>query len=164
MELSEYVAALQEELTAITRVAGEDAARVAALITHTLEPSVRLTLLEVLSAAAADITSRLDGPVVELRLSGGEPAFVVEQTPDIPAAPAPAPPEAEPDDTGLARVTLRLPESLKARVEDAAAQAGVSVNNWLVQAAKQALDGPRNRPAPPFRPGIGQRITGFARS
>src|SRR6266700_7242803 len=147
MELSEYVAMLRGELAAITRVAGEDAARAAELMTHALEPSVRLTLLEVLSAAAADITSRLDGAVVEVRLAGGEPSFVVQQAPDVPPEPPAPAGDGEADDTGLARVTLRLPESVKARVETAAAEAGVSVNTWLAKAARRALDAPGGRTA-----------------
>ena len=80
MELSEYIEAMHRELASITRVAGEEAARAADMVAQALDPSVRLTLLEVLSAAAAEITEELDGTVVEVRLSGGEPSFVVQAT------------------------------------------------------------------------------------
>ena len=85
--------------------------------------------------------------MVEVRLADGEPAFVVTTAPpereyDEPAA-APAA-EGEP---GTARLTLRLPDSLKARVEAAAARDGVSVNTWLVRAAGRSLETPRPRPA-----------------
>jgi hypothetical protein len=72
-----------------------------------------------------------------------------------PAAPSPAAEEAD----GTARITLRLPESVKARTEDAASREGVSVNSWLVRAVVQALD-------TAGRPGsarVGRRITGYAR-
>lgn len=164
MELSEYVAALRAELTSITQVAGEDATRSAALLAGALEPSVRLTLLDVLSAAAAEITSRLGDTVVEVRLAGGEPSFVVQAR--VPEAPGPEPPAAaeEPPDAGQARVTLRLPESLKSRVEAAAAAEEVSVNTWLSRVIRRALDAPGAGPSsPPYR-GPGRRITGFARS
>ena len=59
MELSEYVEKLRGELTSITRFAGEDVARAAELLTETLESSVRLTLLDVLSTAAASAASGL---------------------------------------------------------------------------------------------------------
>ncbi len=162
MELSEFVGKLRGELASITRFAGEDVARAAELLTEALDSSVRLILLDVLSAAAADITARLGDTVVEVRLADGEPAFVVTTAPpeaeyDEPAAP---PADGEP---GTARQTLRLPDSLKARIEAAAARDGVSVNTWLVRAAGRSLEGPA-RGRQTGRWGPGQRITGFARS
>ncbi|SRR6266568_2768364 len=161
MELSEYVTMLRGELASITRVAGEDVARSAEMISQALESSVRLTLLDVLTAAAAEITSRLDDAVVEVRLAGGEASFVVQATaPSEPDEPGPA----DADDAGVARVTLRLSENVKSSIDAAAAADGVSVNTWLVRAARRALDAPTGRTTSPFRRGLGQRITGTARS
>lgn len=165
MELSSYVEELRRELGTLTKFASEDVVRVADQLAGALDSSVRLTLLDVLTAAAAEITTRLDETVIDVRLSGGEPEFVVTVVPDEPAAAQP--PAAEPaDDAGTARVTLRLPESVKARVEAQAAADGLSVNTWLVHAAIRALDGgsgsgQRSRGGS-F--GIGQRISGYARS
>ncbi len=39
---------------------------------------------------------------------------------------------------GVDGITLRLPESLKARAEEAAAASGTSLNTWLVQAVRAA--------------------------
>jgi hypothetical protein len=169
MDMSEYVATLRRELATITRFAGEDVSRAAEMLTEAMDSSVRLTLLEVLSAAAAEITTRLDDAVIEVRLAGSDADFVVTMTNDEPfqppAPPAPpAPPGGEaPDD--MARVTLRLSEPLKARVEAAAGVAGVSVNAWLVRAISQALDTPpgRERSGRSRGGGPGQRYTGFAR-
>jgi HicB-like protein involved in pilus formation len=167
MELSEYAASLRAELAAITRVAGEDVSRAAELLTGALEPSIRLTLLDVLSAAAAEITDRLEDTVVEVRLAGGDPSFVVQTSgPEVPAPPGPPTPPgapAEPADDGTARVTLRLQESLKARVEAAAASEGVSVNTWLTRAIRRGLEAPVGGTPQPPRRGPGRRITGFAR-
>ena len=162
MELSDYVGKLRGELTSITRFAGEDVSRAAELLTEALDSSVRLILLDVLSAAAADITARLGDTVVEVRLADGEPAFVVTTAPpereyDGPAAAA----EGEP---GTARLTLRLSESLKARVEAAAAREGTSVNTWLVHAASRSLETPARGRQATGRWAPGQRITGYARS
>jgi HicB family len=161
MDLSDYVATLRRELATITRFAGDDVARAAEMLTEAMESSVRLTLLEVLSAAAAEITTRLDDAVIEVRLSGGDADFVVTLTGDEPAdGPAePAPSEASDD---MTRVTLRLSEPLKARVETSAATAGVSVNAWLIRAIGQALDAPTGRSSR-SRSGLGQRYTGYAR-
>lgn len=168
MDLSEYVAALRGEMTTITRFAGEDVARAAEMLTDAMESSVRLTLLEALSAAAAEITTRLDDAVVDVRLAGSDADFVVTMTNDEPYQPPappvpPTPPGGEgPDD--MARVTLRLSEPLKARVEAAAGEAGVSVNAWLIRAISQALDTPPGRErSGRSRSGPGQRYTGFAR-
>ena len=62
----------------------------------------------------------------------------------------------------MARVTLRLSEPLKARVEASASAAGVSVNAWLIRAISQALDPAAARPGR-GRTGVGQRFTGYAR-
>lgn len=167
MEMSEYVAVLRKELATITRFADEDVTRAAEMLTEAMESSVRLTLLEVLSAAAAEITTRLDDAVIEVRLAGGDPDFVVTMTADEPAD-QPGEPSAAGEAAGsddMARVTLRIAEPLKARVDATAAAAGVSVNTWLIRAISQALDtsggrGSRTRKVP----GVGQRFTGYARS
>jgi len=164
MDLSEYAESLRRELLAITRFAGEDVARAAELLAESLDSSVRLALLDVLSAAAEEITASLDGAVVDVRLSGMAPEFVVTLHQDRAAEPAPEPTDTG-DDASQARITLRLPESLKTRVESAAGASGVSVNAWLVRAVTKSLEtppggGPWAKPRPP----IGHRYTGFARS
>jgi hypothetical protein len=170
MDLTEYAESLRRELTSITRFAGEDIARAAEMLAETLDSSVRLALLDVLSAAADEITARLDGATIDVRLSGTEPEFVVNMTrptddnqPDGGGDVA--------DEAGSSRITLRLSDALKSKVEAAAASAGMSVNAWLVRAISRSLDssssGPKLRPpfpSPPAgRPG-GKRFTGFARS
>jgi hypothetical protein len=168
MDLSEYAESLRRELTSITRFAGEDIARAAEMISETLDSSVRLALLDVLSAAADEITADLDGATIEVRLTGTQPEFVVTVAH---SADDTGPESGDPgEDAGSARVTLRLSESLKARVEAAAVAGGMSVNAWLVRAISRALEptpgGPRPRsaPPPPGRKGLGKRYTGFARS
>ena len=168
MELSDYVGSLRKDLASITRFAGDDIARAAEMLAESLDSSVRLTLLDVLSAAAEEITTSLEDTVIDVRLSSGEPEFVVTNTamhePDEPAEQGYADVS---DDAGTARVTLRLAESLKARIEAEAATAGLSVNTWLVHAAIRALStgdpGAPPRPPRPPRIGVGQRITGYAR-
>jgi HicB family len=164
MELSPYVEGLRRELGSLTRFASDDVIEVAGKLAEALDASVRLTLLEVLSAAAAEITTRLDDAVIDVRLSAGEPEFVITTVPqhaDQPPAPAA---DASADDTGTARVTLRLSEALKARVEVQAAADGLSVNSWLAHAATRALEGSGTGRGQRSHSGIGQRITGYARS
>jgi hypothetical protein len=169
MDLSEYAESLRRELTSITRFAGEDIARAAEMLSETLDSSVRLALLDVLSAAADEITASLDGATIDVRLSGTEPQFVVTTTRPVDDPIAESGDTAE--DGGSSRITLRLSEGLKTRVEASAVSAGMSVNAWLVRAISRALDGssggakarpPFPPPPPPGRPG--KRFTGFARS
>ena len=163
MDLNEYTERLRQEVASVTRFGGEEFARTAEMLADALESSVRLTLLEVLSAAAAEITTRLDGAVIDVRLSGGEPEFVVSTTagepPDEPAGPAPG--DAPGD---MTRITLRLPGQLKAEVEAAAGAAGVSVNVWLVRNVIRELHEPGRGSSRGKRgPGPGSRFTGYAR-
>jgi hypothetical protein len=167
MDLSEYAESLRRELTSITRFAGEDIARAAEMLAETLDSSVRLALLDVLSAAADEITASLDGATVDVRLSGTQPEFVVNMTHAAEDSFTEATDAT--DEAGSTRITLRLSEGLKGRVEAAAVSGGMSVNAWLVRAISRALDGSSGgtKPRPPFPPPPGRpgkRFTGFARS
>ena len=84
--------------------------------------------------------------------------------PPGPPPPGPPPPPPPPDSGDLARITLRLPEPLKAQVERAAAAEGISVNAWLVRAIANAVAG--GGPVPPTggRGSLGRRFTGFAQA
>lgn len=160
MELSPYVEGLRRELASLTRFAPPEVAKLAEQLADALDSSVRLTLLEVLSAAAAEITEQLDAAVIDVRLSGGEPEFVI-------TAVHPQHDEPTIDEAGTARVTLRLSEGLKVKIEAQAAASGQSVNAWLAHAAIRALEtAGQGPPAGPqrSRTGPGHRITGYARS
>jgi HicB family len=157
MDLSPYLESLRRDLTAAAAPGGEQVAHTAELLSTALDASARLCLIEVLADATAEITTKLDGPLVEVRIRGREVDLVVSQ-PEMPA-PAPTPPPVA-DSGDLARLTLRLPEPLKEAVERAAAAEGVSVNAWLVRAASLALQGP----PPPPRSSFGRSFTGYAQA
>jgi HicB family len=160
MDLTPYIDGLRRDLLAAAAAGTEETRRTAGLLAEAMEPAARMAILDALSAATADVTAALHDVTVEIRMHGREPRIsvdAVEPEPE-PADEAPAPPPAEGDD-GTARVTLRLPESVKARAEEAAARAGISVNSWLVRAVTRALDGPQDG----RRSGPGRRIVGYAR-
>lgn len=165
MDLTRYVETLRRELSVAAEAGGDEARALAERLSAPLEPAVRLMLLDALSAATDEITRELAPGSVEVRLRSGEPEFVVT-APAPPAAeppepPAPPPPP-DPDDAATARINLRLPEHLKAAVEQAAARERLSVNAWLVRvvAAAVADDGPnRSR----HRRGVGESYTGWVR-
>jgi HicB family len=150
MQLEPHVDALRAELAALADLGSEEAAAVAEQLGRALSSTLGLRLLEVLSEAALEVNAQLPGGHVEVRLAGQEPSLVyVEDEAATPAA-------AAADDGLNARITLRLPDSLKASVEAAASADGVSVNTWLVRALGRALAGSVAR--------VGNRLTGYGRS
>ena len=158
MDLSKYVEALRADVTAAAAVGGPEVARAAELVADALDASLRLVILDILTDTANDLTAALDGPTVEVRMRGREPELVLSGP-----APEPAPAAVPIEDEGTARLTLRLPETLKARAEQAAAAEGLSVNNWLVKAVVRALE-PGSSFAINFGGSGPRRITGYGRA
>ncbi|NMO54260.1 ribbon-helix-helix protein, CopG family [Actinoplanes sp. TBRC 11911] len=155
MDLTTYVGNLGREFATLAEAGGADARALVERLTGSLESAIRMTLLDALSAAADEITRDLAPGSVELRLRGRDPSFVVTLPAAEPVAVAEAP---APDDSDLAiaedgpaaRINVRLPEPLKASIEQAAAKEGRSVNAWLVRAAAAGLQRSEReqRPAP----------------
>ncbi|WKN48261.1 toxin-antitoxin system HicB family antitoxin [Nocardioides sp. Arc9.136] len=154
MDITPYVESLRRDLLAAAEAAGPEARQAAERLTFALDPAARLALMEAVSQAAAEITAEMPAGSVDVRLSGRDLDFVVDSTPPAPAlAPAaPAAPgasgvsagpgapetDAEPEDDSVARITLRLPESVKTRAEELAARSGQSLNTWLVGVVRGA--------------------------
>lgn len=169
MDLGPYVENIHRQLAAAAEAGGDDARVLAERLMAPLDAAIRLTLQDVLAAAAEQITCELAPGSVELRLRGRDPEFVVTPPPvdlpvDDPVEISGPPPGPNGPEGPVARVNLRLPEHLKTRVEQAAGSEGLSVNSWLVRAAASALersDPTRHRDR---RPGQGtQRYTGWVR-
>jgi hypothetical protein len=171
MDLLVYVENLQRQLAVAADAGGEDARALAERLTAPLDAALRLTLLEVLAEAAQEITCDLAPGSVELRLRGRDPEFVVTPPPIDASDDGPAdgvrvgpPVSVEGDEGAMSRINLRMPDQLKARIEQAAAGEGLSVNAWLVRAAAAALE--RTDPGPRRQRSAGQgvqRYTGWAR-
>ncbi|MER7457072.1 toxin-antitoxin system HicB family antitoxin [Micromonospora sp. NPDC126480] len=138
MNLAPYLAELDAALTRTAAAGNDETRRIAELLAAALEPAARLALLTALSDLAAEVTERLAGPVVEVRLDGRDVAVVVSDLPEV-EEPTPEPPT--PEASGeTSRVTLRLPEELKVRAEEAAAAQGASLNTWLVRSVQESLE------------------------
>ncbi|TYL49793.1 toxin-antitoxin system HicB family antitoxin [Nocardioides sp. BGMRC 2183] len=118
--------------------AGPEAREIADRLGFALDPAARLAMMEAISQAAAEITAAMPSGGVDVRLDGRDLDFAVHApTPETPPESAPA--ATQPVDEGdLARVSLRIPESVKARAEEAAAAAGQSLNTWLVSVVRAA--------------------------
>ena len=151
MQIDGYVQAVREDLARVAAVGDETTARAAELLAVALESSLGRRLQEALAEAALELSGQLEEGRVEVRVAGGDPELVyVSETVPVQA-------EAT-DEASSARITLRLPESLKSRLEAAAAASGLSVNAWLVQALTRAVE-PR-----PASGGHRRRLTGYGRS
>lgn len=153
MELSPITEAIRADL-AVAAELGDEAVRDAAdRLGRALESALRVRLLDALAQAARELESQLGEGTIELRLVGDSAELAVTRSP----AAEPPPPAAEEAET--ARITLRLPEGIKQRAEQAAAAEGLSTNAWLVRAVSSALD---RRTTVQIR--VGQRLRGFAES
>jgi FAD/FMN-containing dehydrogenase len=161
MDISGYVDRLRADLVAAAASGGEAMVDAAERLVTTLDAAVRMALLEALSDAAAEISAELDGGAVEVRLKGRDPQFVVIPPPAAAAAGDAAEADVEDEADGVTvRITLRLPENVKQRVEEAATRSRQSLNTWLVEAARAAA----REPASPREWRVsGQRLSGWAR-
>ncbi len=164
MQIDTHVHPVQEQLRAAAALGDERTQQIAEALAGAATAAVRLAILNALAQATVEINSALlDCPStrsVALHLDGDEVLMSVS-----------APPEehvAAQEGDATARISLRLPERLKADVEQAASQESISVNTWLVRAARNGLTSNRSGRAdsagrgdwaPPGRGG--HRITGW---
>ncbi len=167
MLLSSYIESIQSDLRAAAALGGSEVSETAELLATALESAARLSLLEALADASAEITTTLESTSVEARLRGREVDFIVEEADHALAAPKPT--ETSPTDQSgdVARISLRLPESLKEALEKAAGAENISVNSWLVGAISAAVDdgtGSSRSRARTGRARFGKRLTGYARA
>ena len=180
MDITPFLEGLRRDLASAADAAGPDGRAAADRMLLALEPALRLSLMEALSQAAAEITAELPDAIVEVRLRGRDPELVVDRTeptqPIQASAPAPtsdAEDEVEEDGT-IARVTLRIPESVKNKAEELAGRSGHSLNGWIVTVlraatSQRAVNVDIDLSSIPFfddrgpRPGRGnRRMTGWA--
>jgi hypothetical protein len=178
MDITPYVDHLRRDLAAAAEGAGEELRAAAERLGFALDPAARLALMEAISQACAEITAEMPAGGVGVRLDGRDLAFVVDlaavEPPEAPTPPTPPTPPAPPappsppedDEKGTARITLRMPEAVKARAEEAAAVAGQSLNTWLVTVVRNATRGDADQTPPGAPPGAAahrspRRMTGW---
>ncbi len=101
-----------------------------------LGPAARQLALELAEQAATEVAAQLPDHEVDVVLRDGEPALAVREPQAAPAAH---------DEDYEARITLRLPPSLKTVVEESAGTTGDSVNTWVVKALSSMAGRPARR-------------------
>ena len=162
MELAPYVTDLQRQLLEAAETGSDDTRAAAERLAAGLDAAARLVLLDVLSAAAGEITRDLAPGSVDLRLRGREVDFVVTAPTAEPEGDDGSAASVDLDDVSTSRTTLRLPDALKARVDEAALADGLSVNTWLVRAIAAAVQ-PKQRRSAQRTLRTGDNFAGWAR-
>src|SRR5919108_4063346 len=148
MQLAPHVEALLSDVADIAAVGDEATAEAARRLSVALRSAAGLRFLDALTEATLELSAQLSSGHVEVRLAGQDPSLVyVEEGTDV---------ESAPEEGLTARITLRLPEGLKAGIEASAAREGLSVNAWIVRALSRSTGSTSRR-------GPGSRLTGFAR-
>ncbi|WP_028051004.1 toxin-antitoxin system HicB family antitoxin [Cellulomonas sp. URHD0024] len=160
MDLGQHITDLQRQLVEAAENGTEETRVVAERLAAGLDAATRLVMLDVLSAALSEITRDLAPGSVELRLRGREVEFVVAQA--TTEAEGDELQSVDLDDVSTSRTTLRLPDALKAKVDEAAAADGLSVNTWLVRAVAAALQ-PKQRRSTQRTLRTGDNFAGWAR-
>ena len=129
MKMSLVVEGLRSDALAVGELGDEAVAEVAERIAAVLGRSASSRILDLLSDVAAELSAELPEGRVEIHLVGDdvELAYVDE-----------GPATAESDAELSARITLRLSDQLKARVEESATREGISVNGWVLRALERA--------------------------
>ncbi len=148
MQLTAHIDALLADLAMTAELGDENVALAAERLSEALRGSARLRLLDLLSEVTLEISGQLPAGHLEVRLVGQEPSLVyVEERQQEEFGTT--------DDGMAARISLRLPDTLKTAIDDAAAKEGISANAWLVRELKRAVHRGSH-------PKVGNRLTGFA--
>ena len=152
MQMAHHLHAIQEDLAAAAALAADEpTAEAARRLSQALGSSLHLRLLDIVSEAAAELSAVVPGRI-DVRLAGRDPdlVYVEEEEEPVPAT-------TTGEDALSARITLRLPESLKLQIELAATGENASVNSWIIRALARGLESRSTR-------STGRRLTGYTQS
>ena len=128
MQLEHALVRLEDAVATQIRLGDEAVADIAEQLMDALRPAIRQTLLDLAENAATEVSSQLKGQRVEIRMRDGDPLLVVTDL-------SPASAQVS-EETLEARITLRLSESLKSVIEEAAEDSGDSINSWVLNALR----------------------------
>jgi HicB family len=153
MKMSLVIEGLRSDVAAVGELGDETVAEVADRIAAILARSASSRILDLLSDVASEVTAELPEGHVEIRLVGDDVQFAYVDDRG---------PTQEPEAELSARITLRLSESLKTRVEEGAGHEGLSVNSFVVRTLERGTARPS---APSARSGRGgSRLRGYGTS
>jgi hypothetical protein len=150
MQLSRAIEGLQEDLTRLAGLGDEAVVEAASRLAAAIGGPATMRLLDLLGEAASEIGHQLPSGRVELRISGRDAELVFVDDVGSRA-------DTEMDDDQSARISLRLPEQLKSRMEQAAARDGVSTNTWIVRTLSRSASSDRSAQSH-------KRLSGYGRA
>jgi predicted HicB family RNase H-like nuclease len=148
MKMSLVVDGLRSDVIAVGEQGDDTVAELAERIAAVLARSAPARILELLSDAATEVSAELPEGRVELRVAGDDLQFSYVEDEHAPGGDA--------DGELSARITLRLSEVLKSRVEEGAARQGVSVNSYIIRALERGASTHRS-----YSSRGGNRLRGF---
>lgn len=149
MKMSLVVDGLRSDVVAVGDVGDDAVAEVAERIAAVLGRSVPGRVLDLLSDAAAELSAELPEGRVEIRVAGDDVDLAYVADEHVPAA-------GEGDGDLSARISLRLGEGLKSRLEERATAEGISVNAFIVRTLERGTSAQRSRGA-----AVGNRLRGY---
>ncbi len=106
-------------------------------VMNALRPALQQAAFSLAEQAALEVNAQLSDQRVDVVLAEGEPVLKVSETE--------ASSTASTDQNLSARITVRIPESIKALVEDAADGTGASVNQFVVDALSRKVSQKQGR-------------------
>ncbi|HUW77595.1 MAG TPA: hypothetical protein VMV52_02455 [Candidatus Nanopelagicaceae bacterium] len=115
------------DLGALGHLGGPDLEQAVERLAEPFELALKTRLLETFTLLVGELNIDLPDGRVDVRLDGDSVSLVFLANPEVPTQVRESREELD------ARVTLRMPEPLKLRMESAAASDRVSVNSWLLQ-------------------------------
>jgi predicted HicB family RNase H-like nuclease len=150
MKMSLVVEGLRSDIVAVGELGDQAVSEVAERIAAMFSRSVPTRILDLLSDVASELSEEIPEGRIEIRLVGDdvEFAFMDER-----------PPAAEPDSELSSRITLRLSDQLKARVEEGASREGISVNAWILRTLERGTSSSSYRSVR-----VGSRLRGYGTS
>jgi predicted HicB family RNase H-like nuclease len=133
MHLDGLLAELEGSVRSQIALAGGDPGVEAAAhaVMSALRPALQQAAFSLAEQAALEVNAQLTDQRVDVVLAEGEPVLKVSEVE--------ASSSANTDQNLSARITVRIPESIKALVEDAADGTGASVNQFVVDALSRKV-------------------------
>jgi hypothetical protein len=128
MKMSKFIEGLSQDLKALGTLGGAELEAAVSRLIPALEPVLRTRLQEALTSLAQELKDQIPGGRIEVRITGEDVEFLYMQGESTPRE---TPTELN------ARITLRLPDDLKSRIEQAATSEGISLNSWLLKASER---------------------------
>lgn len=125
MHVEPIITALESRVRAqAALMAGPDAEATVGLMLEIMRPALQQATIQIAEQATEEVRAQLPDHNVELGLVEGEPVINIRES---------EPSRRATEEDFDARITLRLPPSLKDTIEAFAGDKGESVNAWVVK-------------------------------